>query len=98
MLSQVQVGTTKVIAYGGKSLSKTEYNYCATDRKLLAMCYFTKYYRGYLLGRPCLIRTNHQALKWLFSMKEPENRVARYIEVFAEFGNEIGLGRSKSCY
>ena len=89
VLSQVQDGTERVIAYGSKSLNKAERNYCVTDRELLAIRYFTEYYRVYLLGKPFLIRTDHQALKWLFSMKEPKNRVARWIEALAEFDYEI---------
>ena len=85
VLSQIQDGEVKVLAYGSKSLSKTEQNYCVTDRELLAVRYFTEYYRCYLLGKKFLIRTDHQALKWLFSMKEPKNRIARWIEALSEF-------------
>ena len=85
VLSQVQNGEEKVIAFGSKSLSKTERNYCVTDRELLAIRYFTEYYRVYLLGRSFLIRTDHQALKWLLTMKEPKSRNARWIETLSEF-------------
>jgi hypothetical protein len=85
VLSQIQGDVEKVIAFGSKSLSKTERNYCVTDRELLAIRYFTEYYRSYLLGREFTIRTDHQALKWLFSMKDPKNRVARWIEALSEY-------------
>lgn len=88
-LSQIQDGEERVIAYGSKSLSKTERNYCVTDRELLAVRYFCEYYRAYLLGRHFLVRTDHQALKWLFSMKEPKSRIARWIEALSEFDFEI---------
>ena len=90
VLSQVQDGQERVIAYGSKSLSKTERNYCVTDRELLAVRFFTEYYRCYLLGQEkFLVRTDHQALKWLFSMKDPKNRVARWIEALSEYNFEI---------
>ena len=85
VLSQVQNNMERVIAYGSKSLSKAEYNYCVTDRELLAVRYFTEYYRCYLLGQEFTVRTDHQALKWLFTMKQPKNRVARWIESLSEF-------------
>jgi transposase InsO family protein len=85
VLSQLQNGIERVIAYGSKSLSKAERNYCVTDRELLAVRYFTEYYRCYLLGREFTVRTDHQALKWLFSMKQPKDRVARWIETLSEF-------------
>ena len=64
-------------------------NYCVTDWELLAIRYFTDYFLVYLLGKPFLIRTDHQSLKWLFSMKEPKNRVACWIKALAEFDYEI---------
>ena len=76
VLSQIQNGVERVIAYGSKSLDKCQRNYCVTDRELLAVRYFTEYYRSYLLGRKFLVRTDHQALKWIFTMKEQKNRVA----------------------
>ena len=62
ILSQTQDGEEKVIAYGSRSLNKSEQNYCVTDHELLAVRYFTEYYRCYLLGRKFLVRTDHQAL------------------------------------
>jgi len=50
-LSQVQDGEERVIAYGSRTLTKPERNYCVTRRELLAVAYFTRYYRHYLLGQ-----------------------------------------------
>ena len=44
VLSQVQDGKEKVIAYGSRALSRQECNYCVTDRELLAVRYFIEYY------------------------------------------------------
>ena len=74
VLSQVQDGKEKVIAYESQTLSRTERNYCVTDRELLAVCYFMEYYKQYLLGQKFLVQTDHQALKWLFSLKEPKDQ------------------------
>ena len=46
---KVQLGREKVIAFGSQSLGKSERNYCATDRELLALKYFVQYYKHYLL-------------------------------------------------
>ncbi len=89
VLSQIQEGRERVIAYGSKVLSKTERNWCVTDRELYAIRYFTEYYRQYLLGRRFTVRSDHQALKWLFSLKEPKNRIARWIEALSEFDFEV---------
>ena len=79
VLSQIQDGQEKVTAYGSRTLNKAERNYCVTDKELLALRYFVEYYRQYLLGRKFTVRTDHQALVWLFSLKEPKGRIARWI-------------------
>ena len=85
VLSQVQNGREHVIAYGSHTLSPTERNYCVTDRELLAVLYFTEYYRHYLKGCIFTVRTDHQALRWLFSLKKPKDRIACWIVHFSEF-------------
>jgi transposase InsO family protein len=85
VLSQVQEGVPRVISYGSRTLNKAERNYCVTDRELLAVKFFCDYYRQYLLGYSFLIRTDHQALRWLFSLKEPKNRIARWLECLSQY-------------
>lgn len=85
VLSQMQDGQLKVISYESMLLNKAEKHYCVTDKELLAVRYFIEYYRQYLLGRKFSVRTDHQALIWLFSMKEPEGRVARWLEILSPF-------------
>ena len=89
MLSQKQCNIEKVIAYGSQTLGKSERNYCATDWELLAIKYFMEYYKHYLLGCHFRVRSNHDTLKWLFSMKEPKHHIARWIEVLLEFDFEL---------
>ena len=89
VLSQVQDDRERVIAFGSHALNKAERNYCVTDRELLAVKHFVEHYRQYLLGRKFLIRTDHQALRWLFSLKEPKARIARWIEILSAFDFEI---------
>lgn len=85
VLSQVQDGVERVIAYSSKTLAKAERNYCVTERELLAVKYFIAYHKTYLLGRKFTVRTDHQALKWLYSLKEPKDRIARWIETLSAF-------------
>ena len=44
VLSQVQDGEERVIAYASRSLNRGERNYCVTDRELLAIKYFVEYF------------------------------------------------------
>ena len=89
VLSQVHDGSEKVIAYGSKTLSKAEGRYCVTRKELLAIINFVRNYKHYLLGRPFLIRTDHQPLKWLFTLKEPTGQLARWLEFLQSFDFKI---------
>jgi hypothetical protein len=89
VLSQIQDGKERVIAYGSRTLTKSERNYCVTDKELLAVRYFVTHYKHYLLGRKFKVRTDHAAIKWLFSFHDPKARVARWIEVLSEFDFEV---------
>ena len=85
VLSQSQDGVERVIAYGSRALTKSERNYCVTRRELLALVYFMQYFKCYLLGKPFTVRTDHAALKWIQSFKEPEGQIARWIEQLQQY-------------
>jgi hypothetical protein len=89
VLSQLQEGVERVIAYGSKKLSKSERNYCVTRRELLSIVWFMEHFKHYLIGRPFLVRTDHNSLRWLFSFKEPEGQVARWLERLSAFNFKI---------
>ena len=81
VLSQVQDGTEKVVAYASRTLNRAERNYCVTQLECLAIKYFVQYFDQYLTGVHFTVRTDHAALQFLFSMKEPRSRIARWIEI-----------------
>ena len=85
VLSRIQNGQEKVIAYASRLYSKAEINYCVTRKKLLAVVYFCKYFRQYLLGRDFIIRTDHSALSWLRKMSEHIGQQSRWLEILEEF-------------
>ena len=65
VLSQVQNGKEKVIAHASRTYNKAERNYCTTWKELLAVVYFVRQFKQYLLGNKFVIRTDHAALTWL---------------------------------
>ena len=95
VLSIVKDSRERVVAYGSRTLNRAERNYCVTDRECLAVKYFCEHYKHYLLGREFAVRTDHQALKWLFSMKEPKGRIARWIEALSPFNFSISYRPGK---
>ena len=79
VLSQVQDGEERVIAYASKTLCPTRQRYYVTYRELYAVVTSVKHFRHYLWGRKFLIRTDHSSLRWLQNFKNPEGMVARWV-------------------
>ena len=77
VLEQVQDGKMRAICYASRSLSKSQTKYFATRRELLALVTFTRHFRHYLLGQKFTIVTDHSALQWLHSFKDPDGITAR---------------------
>ena len=71
VLSQIQDGNEKVIAYALHALSKHEVQYCVTRKELLAVNKYLKHFNHYLMGQKFLIRTDHRALTWMLNWKKP---------------------------
>jgi hypothetical protein len=105
VLSQIQEGVERPIAYYSKTLAPAERNYCVTRKELLAVVKSMKHFRPYLYGREFLLRSDHASLAWLCRRKEPSCQVARWLETLSEFqyklehragrkhGNADGLSR-----
>ena len=89
VISQEQDGSERVIAYASRVLDNRERRYSTTKKEMLAMVYAIRHFRHYLYGRPFTVRTDHNALKWLQSFKEPEGQVARWLELLAQYDYKI---------
>ena len=89
VLSQVQDGKKRVVAYGTFALSTAQRNYGVTRRELLAIVVFTKHFRHYLLGNKFKVRTDHNSLIWLMRFKNTEGQLARWIEELQNYDMEL---------
>lgn len=89
VLSQVQEGEERVLAYGSRRLSAAEQNYCTTRRERLAAVDFTSHFWQYLLGRSFIIRTDHSSLRWLTRMREPKGQLTRWMEKLAVYDFQV---------
>ena len=85
VLSQVQNGVEKPLAFASKLLSKSEINYSITRRELLAVVTYLKHFRHFLLGREFVLRTDHAALQWVHRTPEPIGQQARWLSILEEF-------------
>lgn len=89
VLSQIQNGQERVIAYGSRTLSTAEKNYCVTRKEMLALVFFVKHFKHYLLGREFTLRTDHGSLVWLHKFKDPDGQIARWLQQLAAFTFKI---------
>ena len=65
ILGQIQNNREVAIAYGGRKLNPAERNYSATEREALAVVAAIKHFQPYLYGRPFIVHTDHNALRWI---------------------------------
>jgi hypothetical protein len=61
----------------------------ATRRELLAVIKAIQHFHHYLYGRHFTVRSDHAALKWLLSFRNPEGQIARWIQRLQEYYFEI---------
>ena len=92
VLSQIQGGEERVIAFGSRSLSKAERNYCAARRELWAVIYFTEHYKHFLMGARFTLRTDNMCVRFWQTAKsvdEPVGQIARWLAKLAQYDFEV---------
>ena len=77
------------IGYWSRSLVPAEKNYTATERECLSVVWAMQSLRPYIEGQRFLVRSDHAALKWLISLKDPTGRLARWCYRLSTFDYEI---------
>ena len=70
-------GKEMVFAYGGWSLRPDERKYTVSEQECLAVVEGIKAYKEYLSHQKFTVYTDHQALKWLQSVKDTSTRLGR---------------------
>lgn len=89
VLGQGHERKERVVAYAGRSLNPAERNYSVTKREGLVVVDGIKHFQSYLYGRHFTIYTDHNALKWLMTLKEPTGRLARWSVLLQQHDFEI---------
>ena len=89
MLSQVQDGEERVIAYASQVLTGGRQNYCTTKRELFAVVTFVEHFRYYLYGQRFTVRTDHASLRWLKNFKNIDGMLARWLSTLETYDFEM---------
>jgi len=64
-------------------------NYPTHDLKLSAVIFALQIWRHYLLGDQVLIYTDHKSLKYIFTQKEINMRLRRWVELMADYDIDL---------
>ena len=98
VLSQIDLdGNEYVIYYLSRVLKGAELNYTVSEKEALAVVWAVKYLTHYLYGTKFTIITDHSALKWLMSIKEPTGRLMRWAMILQCYDFEI-VYRAGACH
>lgn len=90
VLSQVtDDGVDHPVYYASRTLNSSERNYHTTERECLAVKWACDQFRPYLLGRRFTVFTDHAALRWLFTVRDPKSKLVRWILELQEFDMDI---------
>ena len=85
ILSQVQNGVERPIAYASRQMNRAEQYYSASEIEMLALVWATKYFRCYLYGKQFLVRTDHAALSYLRNFSDSSSRLMQWSLRLSEF-------------
>ena len=89
VLSQMQEGQERVLAYWSRKLQKTERNYSTTEREALAVVSALKEFYPYVYGFSCRLITDHNPLTSLRSLKDIGGRLTRWLIFLQQFNLEF---------
>ncbi len=78
-------GKNRAIAYASRTLTPAESNYSVTHQETLAVVWALKHFRGFILGYPITVYTDHATVTELFKGKNLTGRLARWYLTIQEF-------------
>ena len=77
------------LSYASRRLTLAEEKYPVMEKEALACIYGISKFKHHLTGRKFILQTDHQSLKYIFSLIEPKARVSRWVLYLQSFNYEI---------
>jgi transposase InsO family protein len=96
VLSQIQEGKERVIAYWSRQLQKAERNYSTTEKEALAAVAAIKEFYPYLYGFHFTLVTDHNPLTSLRGLKDIGGRLTRWMIYLQQFNFQFEYKPGKS--
>ena len=89
VLFQVIDGKTKYISFIAKSLSKSERNYSATKRELLALVFSLKRFHKYVYGSAFTLFTDNKALTYIHTQRIANLMMISWMDTILQYDFKI---------
>ena len=89
LLQEDGEGTLHPLGYYSRSLTPAERNYSTTERECLGVVWSILKLRHFLEGQRFLVRTDHQALSWIYSTCDSSGRLMRWRLRLSEFTFDV---------
>ena len=90
VVSQMQDNIERVIAYGGKRLSKTQANYSPFKGELFGLLDGIKTYKYFFTLRYFKVRNDHLPLNWIRRLQEPPSgAIQRWLEIISSYDFDV---------
>jgi hypothetical protein len=77
------------VGFASRKMKGAEPRYTTTEKECLAVVFGLRKFRHLLHGEDFEVVTDHIALTWLLSLREPKERLARWIVQIQTFGFEV---------
>lgn len=82
-------GHEVAVSYFSRPLKPAEKNYSITELEALAVVKAIEHYRPYLYGRKFIVVTDHQALVYLHTSRQPTGRLARWQAALMDYDFDV---------
>lgn len=89
VLSQGPIGQDRPVAFASRTLTRSEEKYSVIEKEFLAITWGCKYFRPYLYGKRFTLFTDHKPLTYMFSLKDPNDKMLRWRLRLQEFDYDV---------